>query len=171
MDFPAVRYLNSVKAIKLRYESVRISLYMGIVLSEYLSQQLVLRMVDCLYDIFVVPRKIEEAAAFAWGAEFRKYIFACQRHKIVGWIKLKISSKMTEYPRRIVLELEVVLCRRGQFVASASSLSEPKHLQLKNRTHMSKENLCFASKSASMRSRSIFALVLETVNRIPVNIL
>ena len=36
---------------------------------------------------------------------------------------------------------------------------------------MSKENLCLASKSASASSRSIFAFVLETVNRIPVNML
>ncbi|KAG9796248.1 SAICAR synthase-like protein, partial [Aureobasidium melanogenum] len=36
---------------------------------------------------------------------------------------------------------------------------------------ISKLNLCLASKSASVNSRSIFALVLDTVNRMPVSIL
>jgi hypothetical protein len=38
-------------------------------------------------------------------------------------------------------------------------------------TYISKENLCRASKSASVRGLSNFALVLDTVNRIPVNML
>ena len=38
-------------------------------------------------------------------------------------------------------------------------------------TYISKENLCLAPKSAGVNSRSIFALMRDTVNRIPVNML
>lgn len=39
------------------------------------------------------------------------------------------------------------------------------------KTYMSNVDFCFASKSASVRSRSSFAFVLETETRMPVNIL
>ena len=77
---------------------------------------------------------------------------------------------MSKYPWRIILELKVVLGRRGQFVSSTRSSQLCLSTSPSN-TNISKENLCRASKSASVRGLSNFAFVLETVKRIPVNIL
>lgn len=78
---------------------------------------------------------------------------------------------MPEHPRCIVLELEVVFCGGNQFVSSSAAVSHVQVINIERGAHMSKENLCLASKSAEVSSRSIFALILETVKRIPVNML
>lgn len=126
---------------------------------------------DGLDDVFVVPREIKEASTFAWRAKFGEDIFACQRHKIVRGIKRESRSQISENPRCVIFKFEIVFCRGCQFIAGALGYlvraSQLRHLV----THMSKENLCLASKSVSISSRSIFALVLETVKRIPVSML
>ena len=99
---------------------------------------------------------------------------------------------MAEDPGRVVLELEVVFGRGRKLVTGSTEKSVllnkfvskglPDDAKLNSKrcftkkgepagTYMSNENLCFASKSASVKSRSVFALVLDTVNRIPVNML
>jgi hypothetical protein len=77
---------------------------------------------------------------------------------------------MPEHPWSVVFKFEVVLGGGSQFISGARIRLEG-HLSLVRLTHISNENLCADTKSASVSSRSIFAFVLDTVNRIPVNIL
>lgn len=61
-------------------------------------------------------------------------------------------------------------CNRGQ--SHERSNSDRRYGKEKSSgTYISKENLCLASKSASVRSRSILAFVRDTVKRIPVSML
>lgn len=69
MDLPAIRYLDSVKAIKLRNQGVGITFDMGVVLSQYLPQELVLSMVYGFDDILIIPREIEKAPTFTGRAQ------------------------------------------------------------------------------------------------------
>lgn len=78
MNFPAIGYLNSMKAIELGYQGVRITLDMGIILSQYFPQELVLSMMYGFDDILVVPREIEEASTFTRRAQLRQDILACE---------------------------------------------------------------------------------------------
>lgn len=75
-----------------------------------------------LDDVFVVAGEIEEATTFAGRAKLRQDVFACQRDEIVGGINLEVCSDMAKDPWCIILEFEIVLCRRRQFVASAEGM-------------------------------------------------
>lgn len=108
MDFLAICYLYSVKTVELGYERVRVSFHVGVVFSQYFPQEFVFGMVDGLDDILVVPGEVEEAATFTRGAEFREYILAGQRHEVVRGVELEFCSQVSEHPRRIVFEFEVV---------------------------------------------------------------
>lgn len=80
---------------------------------------------------------------------------------------------MSENPRSVVFELKIVFRGGDEFVSGTAYCQGcPKVSRLEgDDSHISKENLCLASKSAGVSSRSIFALILETVKRIPVNML
>src|SRR4051812_42504562 len=143
---------------------------MSIILREDLPKKLVFGMVNGLDDILVVAREVEEAPTFARGAEFGQNVFAGKGHQIIGGIETELGAQVSKDPRCIVLELEIVFRGGDQFVSSTANVS---HVQVNTEqtTYMSKENLCLASKSAAVSSRSILALILETVKRIPVNML
>jgi hypothetical protein len=84
-----------------------------------LSQKLVLGMVDGLDDVLVVTREVEKAAALSRRAQFRQDILAGQRHQVVGGIEVEPCAQVTEHPRCIVLEFEVVFGGGDQFVAGS----------------------------------------------------
>ena len=65
-----IGYLDSMKAVELRYQGIGITFDMCVVFTEYLTEKLVLCMVDGFDDVFVVAREVEEAATFAWRPKF-----------------------------------------------------------------------------------------------------
>ena len=65
VDFPAIRNFHPVQAIELRYQGIGVGLNMRIVLSKNFPQKLVLSVMDCLDDVLIVPREVEEASTFA----------------------------------------------------------------------------------------------------------
>lgn len=71
-----------------------------------------LSVMDGFDDVFIVSRKIEETAALTRRSELREDVFAGERHEVVGGIELEYGAEMSEYPRRVVFELEIVFCRR-----------------------------------------------------------
>lgn len=76
-----------------------------------------LGVVDGLDDVLVVPGEVEEAAALSRRAEFRKNVFAGQRHEIVCGVKSEEGTQVPKYPGRVVLKLEIILRRGNKFVA------------------------------------------------------
>ena len=130
--------------------------------------------VDGFDNVFVVSRKIEEASALAWRTQLGKDILAGKGHQIIGRVKSELCSQTSKNPRRIVLEFEVIFGRRSQFITGSNNsvrIRTTGSREYAGIPYISKENLCLASKSAGVSSRSIFALILDTVNRIPVSIL
>lgn len=93
--------------------------------------------------------------------------------------------QVSEDPRRVVLKLEVVLCRGDKLISGAVvadlSVPVPQRTQLKHirvsenrrsgKTYISNVVLDLASKSASVNGRSSLALVRDTATRIPVSML
>lgn len=144
---------------------------MVVVILQNLSQELMLGMMNRFDDIFVISREVKETSTLSGGSQFRKNVFACQRHEIIRRIQLESCPKTSKYPWRVVLEFEVVLCRWGQLIpGTVYSISQVlSHMLIV--TYISNENLCLASKSASVNGLSSFAFVLETVKRMPVNML
>jgi hypothetical protein len=59
-----------VESIELREEGIGILLDMGIIFPQNLSQKFVLRVVNGLDDVFVVPREIEKASTLPRRSEF-----------------------------------------------------------------------------------------------------
>ena len=57
--------LDTMQAIKLREQGVGVVFDVVVVVLEYVSQKLVLGMVDGFDDILVVPRKVKETTALA----------------------------------------------------------------------------------------------------------
>lgn len=109
MYLPPIGYLDAMKAIELRKKCVRVISDVVIVVSEDFPQEFVLGMVYRLDDVFVVAGEIEEASTFAGRAKFRQDVFAREGHEVVGGIKFEDCAQVSENPRRVVFELEVVL--------------------------------------------------------------
>ncbi len=63
VDFLPVWHLHAMKAVELGQKSVWVLRDMLVVFLEDLAEKLVLRVVNCLDDVLVVPREVEEAAA------------------------------------------------------------------------------------------------------------
>ena len=127
---------------------------------------------DGLDDVLVITGEVEEGAALSRGAELREDVFRRQGHKVIAGVEAKVHSQVPEDPRCVILKLEVVFGRGSQLISSSNIIGVRKITYIDSiGTHISNENLCFASKSASVSSRSIFAFVRETQNRIPVNML
>lgn len=74
-------------------------------------------MVDCLDDVFVIAREVKERSTFARRAKLGKNIFRCQRHEVLRRVQSEFRSQVTEYPRCVIFELEVVFGAWCQFVA------------------------------------------------------
>lgn len=168
--FP-VRHLDPVQPVKLREQRVWVINDMLIVVLEDLAQKLVLGVVDRLDDVLVVAGEVEEAAALSGRPQLREYVLAGQGHEIVGGIEAKERPQMAEYPRRIVLELEVVLCRWYQLVSGTATGLTNVLPPFRLGTHISKVDFCLTSKSAAVRFLSILAFVLDTATRMPVSML
>lgn len=62
-----------------------------------------------LDDILVVAREVEEAAALTRRAQLGENVFAGEGDEIVCRIQSEFRPEMSKYPRRIILEFEVVL--------------------------------------------------------------
>lgn len=81
---------------------------------------------------------------------------------------------MSENPRRIVLELEVILGGWNQLVSGTSEGLDTrlcKRKEVSRNAYMSKVDFCLASKSASVSGRSSLAFVRDTETRMPVSML
>jgi len=112
---------------------------------------------DRLDDESIISREVEERARFAGRAEFGEDVFGSQGEKVVGWIEVEMFvAKISEYPRCVVLELEVISRGRCELVSDTGRVSAMPNHPLWT-THMSKENLCRAPKSSSVRGRLTFA--------------
>ena len=109
VDFAALRKLDAVEAEDTAEEGVWVCEDVGVVCREDLEQHAVLRGVDGLYDEAVVGGVVEEAAALAGRPKLRKDILAGQRQQVVVAVDLEQVPEPAEHPRRVVLELEVVL--------------------------------------------------------------
>lgn len=107
-----------METIKLTQKSVRICLDMVVIFPEYLAEEFVFGVVYRLDDVFVISREIEETTRLSWRAKFGKDVFGGKRDQIVSRIEPKMAPKMPEDPRRIVLELEIIFGRRGEFISS-----------------------------------------------------
>lgn len=77
-------------------------------------------MVDGLDDVLVVTREVKEAPAFAGGAQLGQDVLAREGHQIVGRIETELGAKVSEHPRCVVFELEVVLGGGDQFVSGSA---------------------------------------------------
>jgi hypothetical protein len=90
---------------------------MQMIVLENRLQKLVFRVMNSLDDEAIVSRKVEERPRLAWRPQLREDIFCRQRQQIVGRVEMEIVfAELSEYPWGIVLELEVVSCRRCKFV-------------------------------------------------------
>lgn len=88
---------------------MRVLLDMVKVVFEDFSHKLVLGVVDGLDDEAIVLRKVKETATLARRTQLREDVLARQRDQVIRCINVKVLSEMTKDPRRIVLELEIVL--------------------------------------------------------------
>lgn len=70
MDFPAIWNFYPMKTVELRKQSIGIVLDMVIVILEYPTQEFVFAVMDCLDDILVVAREVEETPTLAGRSEF-----------------------------------------------------------------------------------------------------
>ena len=107
---------------------------------EDLEQKFVLGVADRLDDEAIVAREVEEGARLAGRAELGEDVLGGEGEEVVGRIEAEEFADVTEDPRRIVLELEVVLGARRELVADAAGSAQAPA----PRTYMSKENLCRA---------------------------
>lgn len=144
---------------------------MSVVILENLAEKLVLAMVNSFDDVLVISGKVEKASTLSRRPELRENVLSCQRHEVIGWIETEARTQMAEDPRSVVLKLEIVLGRGNEFISGTEGGLAATGKHSDERTHISKVDFCFASKSASVKSRSIFAFVLDTDTRMPVNIL
>lgn len=78
---------------------------------------------DGLDDVFIVSRIVKKAPTFPRGSELGEDVLAGERHEIVCGVKAENCTQMSEYPRCVVFELEVVLCGWCEFVAGAKRVS------------------------------------------------
>jgi hypothetical protein len=124
VDFSPSRQLDSMEAVESAEEGMWVLLDVLVIVLEYLAQELVFGMVDRLDDETVVPRKVKEGTRFAGGPEFGENVFGGEREEIVGRVEVKVLSKGAKDPGSVVLELEVVLCRRRELVADAAGWEE-----------------------------------------------
>jgi len=120
MDLASIGYLDAVKAVKLGKKRVWVFLYVIVIVFEYLAKEFVFGMMNSLDDVLVVAGEIEEAATLAGRAELREDVFAGQGHEVVGRVQLEDRAEMTEDPRGVVFELEVVLGGRRELVAGSA---------------------------------------------------
>lgn len=91
---------------------------------------------------------------------------------------MKQLAQVSEDPRRVVLKLEVVLCRGDKLISGAAfaNLSVTENIwgfvnMRSCKTYISNVVLDLASKSASVNGRSSLAFVRETATRMPVSML
>ena len=123
MNLASIGYLHSMQAIKLGEQSVRVLLYVVVVVLEDFAEELVFAVVDGFDDVLVISGEIEEASTLSRGAKFGKDILASQRDEIICRIETKDGAEMSKDPRRVILEFEVILCRRSKFVPGTVYLS------------------------------------------------
>lgn len=117
MNLSSPGQLDPMQAVKAREQCVWIVLYVLMIVLEDGLQKLMFRVMNSLDDEAIVSRKVEERARFAGRSQLREDIFCRQREQIVGRVEMEIVfTKLPEYPWCIVLELEVVSCRRCKFV-------------------------------------------------------
>ena len=173
-----------------------------VVLLQDAAEEPVLGGGDRLDDEAVIGRKVEERAALSRRPKLGQDIAAGQGHLLGGWppsdgvsararltgganwkhvsesdqivagINVKVLAQLAEDPRRIVLELEVVLGRRRQLIAravcgSAAALGQRSAGPTSSRTrvaYMSNASLCAAEKSLATGSRPGLAWQRETCN-------
>jgi hypothetical protein len=81
------------------------------------KQELVFGVSDSFDDETIVAREVEEGARFAWGAEFGEDILGGEGEEVVGGVEMEVVfSEFAEDPGRVILEFEVVLGGRSEFV-------------------------------------------------------
>ena len=122
MYFAAIRHLDAVKAVELTEKGVRILLNVLVVIAKDLSKEFGFVMVNGFDYVFVVARKVEEAAGFARRSELGEDVFLGQRHEIVCGIDAEDGSQMAEDSRCIVFEFKVVSCSWREFGAETVEL-------------------------------------------------
>lgn len=109
MDLLAARELDAMEAVEAGEEGVGVLLDVLVVLLEDAPEELVLGMSDRLDDEPVVAREVEERPRFARRAEFGEDVFGGEGDEVVGGVEVEVLAQLAEDPRRVVLELEVVL--------------------------------------------------------------
>lgn len=112
--------LDAMETVKATEECVWIGANVVVVGLEDLEQELVLGVTDRLDDEAIVAREIEKRARLAGRAELGEDVLGCEREEVVGWIKAKELANVTEDPRAVILELEVVLGAGRELVADAA---------------------------------------------------
>lgn len=48
-------------------------------------------------------------------------MYVCVTYQVISGINTKSFTKSTEYPRRIIFKLEIILCTRSQLIASTNN--------------------------------------------------
>ena len=116
-----MRELHPVQAIEPRQQGMRVALDVRMVGFEDVAEELVLGVVDGLDDEAVVAREVEEAARLARRAELGEDVLRGERDEVVGRVELEVVlAQLAEDERRVVFELEVVLCGRREFVTDTA---------------------------------------------------
>lgn len=80
-----------------------------------------LGVMDGFDDVLVIAGKVKETTRFSRRAQLGQDIFGGQRYKVICRVKLEVLAKMAKDPGRVVLEFEVVLGRRSEFVSGTVS--------------------------------------------------
>jgi hypothetical protein len=108
-----------MKSVKLGEKSIRVIYDVIIIVFQDLAKKLVLAVMNGFDNVLVIPREVEEATTLPWGPKLGKNVLPSERHQIIGRVQPKKGTKMSKDPGRIVLELEVVFCRRHQLISRA----------------------------------------------------
>ena len=112
VNLPAVRHFDSMEAVKLGDEGIRVAFDVLVVVAQDPAEELVFGVVDGLDDVLVVSGKVKEAPTLPGGPQFGQDVFARQRNEVVSRVELELSTQTSKNPRGIVLEFEVVFRRR-----------------------------------------------------------
>ena len=103
---------------------MRVALDVRVVLGEDAAEEFVLGVVDGLDDEAVVAREVEERAGLAGRAELGENVLRGEREEVVRGVEVEVVfAQLTEDPRRVVLEFEVVFGGGSEFVTDARSRS------------------------------------------------
>ena len=129
-----------MQAVEATEQRVRVGADVLVVGLEDLEQKFVLGVADRLDDEAIVAREVEEGARLAGRAELGEDVLGGEGEEVVGRIETEELADVTEDPRAVVLELEVVLGAGRELVADAAESARARA----SRTHMSNENLCRA---------------------------